>query len=155
MLEALWLHALLNVQVVIIHTQSINPPLSVMYMYFLPKYKLVYKGSCPNITTVKPVLRDRSRGKKKFSLKTGGLLKQVNYRENCTLEGQERRSLKPGGIKDTFDCITHRISLCGKWCTISSWQSTSWMDGWGWADDKANSKTSTMHTPASGHFYSP
>ena len=40
--------------------------------------------------TVKPVLRDHSRDQKNVSLKTGGLLTQVNYSEKYALGGSER-----------------------------------------------------------------
>ena len=53
---------------------------------------------------VEPVLRDCSRDKKMWSLKTDGLLTQVNYSEKWTFGGLKGWSLNTGGLKDRFDC---------------------------------------------------
>ena len=40
-----------------------------------------------------------------WSFNTGGLLRQVNYSENCTLGTLKGWSLNTGGLRDKFDCI--------------------------------------------------
>ena len=69
----------------------------------LKQKQLVYILQTQIYSTAKTVLRDCSRTKKMWPLKTGGFLTRVNSSEKCTLGDLKGRSRNTGGLKDRFD----------------------------------------------------